>query len=225
MAGRFAFIFDFAYLCKKDLNKQHHDLRLPKRITMVKVGYARVSSREQHLDLQLTALKKEGCDKIFQEKVSGIIRKRPALEECLRYLREGDILVVYKFDRLGRSLKNLMEIFEELDQRHIALVSIKDGIDGSSTTGKLMMTIIAAIAEFERSVIRERSAAGLREAKLKGKKLGRPKGAITAKVDACVALYQSGQSVESIMQNLGVKSRSTIYRWLKLKGVKVNRRN
>lgn len=224
MARRFAFMLDFAYLCKKDLNKQHHDLRLPKRITMVKVGYARVSSREQHLDLQLTALKKEGCDKIFQEKVSGIIRKRPALEECLRYLREGDILVVYKFDRLGRSLKNLMEIFEELDKRKIALVSIKDGIDGSSTTGKLMMTIIAAIAEFERSVIRERSAAGLKEAKRQGKKLGRPKLRQTTKIDTCVTLYQSGQSVENIQFTLGVKSRSTIYRWLRLRGVEPARR-
>lgn len=92
---------------------------------MSKIGYARVSSKEQHLDVQLSALEKEGCDKIFQEKVSGIIRKRPELERCLQYLREGDTLVVYKFDRLGRSLKNLMDIFDDLNKRHIGLVSIK----------------------------------------------------------------------------------------------------
>ena len=192
---------------------------------MSKIGYARVSSKEQHLDVQLSALEKEGCDKIFQEKVSGIIRKRPELERCLQYLREGDTLVVYKFDRLGRSLKNLMDIFDDLNKRHIGLVSIKDGIDGSTTTGKLMMQIMAAIAEFERSVIKERSAAGIAEAKRRGKKFGRPKGTRSTKIDACVTLYKSGESIDSIMANLGIKARSTVYRWLRQKGIEPSRAN
>lgn len=189
---------------------------------MERVGYARVSSREQHLDMQLTALRENGCTTIFQEKASGV-RERPELERCLQYLREGDTLVVYKFDRLGRSLKNLMDIFDDLTKRHIGLVSIKDGVDGSTNTGKLMMTLMAAIAEFERNVIRERSAAGLAEAKRRGKKLGRPKKEESPKIKACVTLYQSGESIGNIMRDLNIKSRTTVYNWLRLKGVEPTR--
>ncbi len=189
---------------------------------MTNIGYARVSSREQHLDMQLAALREKGCAIIFQEKVSGI-RQRPELEKCLSYLRDGDTLVVYKFDRLGRSLKNLLEIFDDLRRRGIALISIQDGIDGSSTTGKLMMTLMAALAEFERSVIAERCSAGRKEAQQKGKRFGRPQGVSTSKIDACTVLYRSGENIESIQSNLGIKSKSTVYRWLRLKGIEPNR--
>ena len=189
---------------------------------MVNIGYARVSSREQHLDMQLTALRDKGCQTIFQEKVSGI-RQRPELEKCLSFLREGDTLVVYKFDRLGRSLKNLLEIFDSLHNRGIALISIKDGIDRNSNTGKLMMTLMAALAEFERSVIAERCSAGRKEAQLKGKKFGRPKGLPTTKIDACAVLYKSGESIEDIQTSLAIKSKSTVYRWLRSKGIEPNR--
>lgn len=190
---------------------------------MANIGYARVSSREQHLDMQLAALKEKGCNTIFQEKVSGI-RQRPELEKCLSYLRDGDTLVVYKFDRLGRSLKNLLEIFEDLRNRDIALISIQDGIDGSSTTGKLMMTLMAALAEFERSVIAERCSAGRREAKLKGKKFGRTPGIDRNKIEAVSGLYKQGMSITSIMQQLSIKSKSTIYRYLQMKDIKLNRK-
>lgn len=189
---------------------------------MANIGYARVSSREQHLDMQLAALREKGCATIFQEKVSGI-RQRPELEKCLSYLRDGDTLVVYKFDRLGRSLKNLLEIFDDLRLRGIALISIQDGIDGSSTTGKLMMTLMAALAEFERSVIAERCSAGRKEAQQKGKRFGRPKGLPTSKVDTCAVLYKSGESIESIKASLAVKSKSTIYRWLRIRGIEPER--
>ena len=190
---------------------------------MANIGYARVSSREQHLDMQLMALRAKGCQIIFQEQVSGI-RQRPELEKCLSFLREGDTLVVYKFDRLGRSLKNLLEIFEDLRNRDIALVSIQDGIDGSSTTRKLMMTLMTALAEFERSVIAERCSAGHKEAKLKGKKFGRTPGIDRYKIEAVSGLYKQGMSITSIMQQLGIKSKSTIYRYLQMKDIKLNRK-
>lgn len=190
---------------------------------MANIGYARVSSREQHLDMQLTALMEKGCDIIFQEKVSGI-RHRPELEKCLSYLRKGDTLVVFKFDRLGRSLKNLLDIFEDLRQRGISLISIQDGIDGSSATGKLMMSLMAALAEFERSVIAERCSAGRKEARLKGARFGRTPGIDKNKIDAVSALYKQGMSISSIMQQLGIKSKSTIYRYLQIRDIRLNRK-
>ena len=190
---------------------------------MANIGYARVSSREQHLDMQLTALRDKGCQTIFQEKVSGI-RQRPELEKCLSFLREGDTLVVYKFDRLGRSLKNLLEIFDSLHNRGITLISIKDGIDGNSNTGKLMMTLMAALAEFERSVIAERCSAGRKDAQLKVKILGRAPGINQNKIDAVVGLYKQGMGIEPIMQQLGIKSKSTVYRYLNIRKIKLDRK-
>lgn len=176
----------------------------------------------QHLDLQIDALMKKGCDTIFQEKVSNM-RQRPELDRYLSYLRKGDTLVIYKFDRLGCSLKNLLEIFDNLHRRGITLVSIQDDIDNSPSTGKLMNKLLIAFTNFEKSMIAERCTVGRINAKLKGKKLGRQKGVSFSKVNTCVDLYQSGKTIEEIQFSLGIKSRSTVYRWLRLKGIAPDR--
>ncbi len=147
---------------------------------MAKIGYARVSTKDQNLDLQLEALKEAGCEKIFSEKKSGL-RERPQLEAALVYLRPGDTFVVYKFDRIGRSLKDLLNIVSFIHERGIQIQSLKDNIDTSSTSGKLMMNIFASLAEFERDLIVERTTAGRKAALAKGKSLVDQKSSDTLK--------------------------------------------
>lgn len=192
---------------------------------MSKIGYARVSTSGQHLDLQIAALKDAGCERIFTEKISGV-KERPVLKECLEYLREGDILVVYKFDRIGRSLKDLVDIFDKLQKRGVLLSSIEDKIDASSPSGKLMLHIFASLAEFERDLIIERTSAGREAARARGKPLGKKKGdgIKNEKVDACVALYKQGIEVSVIMRQLGIKSKSTVYRFLRMRQLEPVRR-
>ena len=125
---------------------------------MAKIGYARVSTKDQNLDLQLAELEKAGCEKVYSEHKSGI-KARLELAEAIKYLRKGDILVVYKFDRLGRSLSDLLNIISELHEKGVSIQSLKDNIDTSSTSGKLMMHIFASLAEFERDLIVERPQA------------------------------------------------------------------
>ena len=139
------------------------------------IGYARVSTREQNLDLQLDALKSVGCERIFMEKASGV-KERPELDKALSYLRAGDTFVIWKLDRLGRSLKELVSIVDGLQKRNIAFISISDGINTSSALGKCQFGIFAALAEYEREMIIERTKAGLQAARERGKLGGRPKG-------------------------------------------------
>ena len=188
----------------------------------MRIGYARVSTREQHLDMQLTALKDAGCERIFQEQVSGV-GERTELQTAMQYLRDGDCLVVYKLDRLGRSMKDLLAIIERLQLKNVSLVSLRDNIDTSSTTGKLVMHIFAALAEFERDLIRERTGEGRAAAMKKGVKFGRPKNEKNDKATACANLYRSGMTVPQIMQQLSIKSKSTVYRFLRQGGVEPNR--
>ena len=143
---------------------------------MPKIGYARVSTRDQNLDMQLAALHGAGCEQIFSEKVSGV-KERPELERCLQYLRPGDTLVIYKFDRLGRSLKNLVEIIDDLTRREVAICSIKDNIDATTATGRMMINLFATLAEFERDMIAERCQTGRQAAKARGVRFGRKPGA------------------------------------------------
>lgn len=189
---------------------------------MAVIGYARVSTRDQHLDMQEAALRKVGCSRIFEEKASGV-RQRPVLGECMAYLREGDTLVVYKFDRIGRSLKDLVNIFSSLEKKGVKLRSIEDKVDPSTPSGKLMVHIFASLAEFERDLIAERTQAGRAAAKAKGVKFGRRKGVKKEKVEACAALYKAGMEVNTIMQQLNIRSKSTIYVYLRMKGVKPTR--
>lgn len=134
----------------------------------MKVGYARVSTKDQTLDLQLDALKKAGCAKIYTETVSGAKAERPALTKLLDAVRAGDVLVIWKLDRLGRSLKNLIDIVNELLQRKVGLKSLNDPIDTTTSHGRLTFNLFAALAEFERDIIRERTNAGLMAARARG---------------------------------------------------------
>lgn len=186
----------------------------------MKIGYARVSTRDQNLDMQMTALRKAGCSSIYFEKVSGV-RQRPELERCLQALRQDDTLVVFKLDRIGRSLKNLVEIIESLNERGIGLISIKDNIDASTSGGKLVMHIFASLAEFERDMIADRCQAGRQEAKKRGTKFGRKPGVPTDKVKACAALYKEGLTIRALQEQLGIKSKSTVYTYLKMANVKL----
>ena len=142
----------------------------------LKVGYARVSTKDQTLDLQLDALNKEGCFKIYTETMSGAKADRPVLTKLMDAIRDGDVLVIWKLDRLGRSLKNLIDIVNELLLRKVGLKSLNDPIDTTHSHGRLTFNIFASLAEFERDVIRERTNAGLTAARARGRTGGRPKG-------------------------------------------------
>jgi len=139
----------------------------------MRIGYARVSTQDQNPELQLDALTAAGCEQIFQEKASGKDRVRPELETCLKVVRSGDSLVVWRLDRLGRSLKDLVEIVTNLESRGVGFVSITENVDTVSTSGKLVFHLFAALAEFERSLIRERTIAGITAARARGRKGGR----------------------------------------------------
>lgn len=188
------------------------------------VGYARVSTREQNLNLQLDALKEAGCKCIFEEKVSGI-KERPELDKALSYLREGDTFVIWKLDRLGRSLKDLIHIVDSLHKRNIAFRSVMDGIDTNSALGRCQFGIFAALAEYEREIIVERTKAGLQAAKERGKLSGRPRGlseAAKKKAMAAKRLYENRDcSVDEICKVLHIASKATLYRYLKFANVKL----
>lgn len=146
----------------------------------MKIGYARVSTEDQLLDLQIEALRRAGCERIFEEKRSGSLTRRPALHGALSALREGDVLVVWKLDRLGRSLQDLIKVLGGLERRDIGFWSISDQIDTTTAAGKLLFHITGAVAEFERALISERTKAGMQAARRKGRKPGRPAALTTS---------------------------------------------
>lgn len=190
----------------------------------MKIGYARVSTFDQHLDLQLNALRNAGCEIIYQEKVSGAGINRPELQVMLQQLRAGDEVVVWKLDRLGRSLSHLIELVTKFSEKAVSFTSIHDKIDTSTPTGKLIFHIFCSLAEFEREQIRKRTLAGLAAAKLKGRTGGKPKGlSEEAKKTARVAesLYKEGYAIKLIAQQLSV-SRQTVYNYLGERGVQLN---
>lgn len=189
----------------------------------MKIGYARTSTREQHLDVQRTALKEAGCERIFEEQVSGVGAVREQLQQCLQFLRDGDSIVVYKLDRLGRSMRDLLNIIEQLRERNINLISLRDNIDTGSTAGKLVLHIFSALAEFERDLILDRTSEGRKVALEKGVKFGRPRQQRNDKAKACANLYRSGMTVSQIMEQLTIKSKSTVYRFLRMEGIDPNR--
>ncbi len=176
------------------------------------VGYARVSTLDQNPALQIDALKGAGCERIFTEKASGAQRDRPELKAALTYLRAGDTLVVWKLDRLARSMHQLIETVEELQGRGIALRSLTESIDTATPGGRLVFHIFGALAEFERTVIRERTSAGLQAARERGKKGGRPR--ILGPKDLAAAkamLADPAIRVEDVAARLKV-SPATLYR-------------
>jgi DNA invertase Pin-like site-specific DNA recombinase len=154
----------------------------------MKVGYARVSTEDQLLDLQLDALHAQGCQKVFTEKMTGASRNRPALQAALKSLRQGDVLVVWKLDRLGRSLRDLIDIVWNLKARKIGFHSISDSIDSVQPSGILLFHILGAIAEFDRAMISERTRAGMRAAHERGKRLGRSPALSKEQIEQAVQL-------------------------------------
>lgn len=178
------------------------------------VGYARVSTQDQNLALQLDALKQAGCDKVFTEKASGAQRERPQLASALDYMREGDTLVIWKLDRLARSLTQLIETVEGMAARGIGFRSITEAMDTTTSGGKLIFHIFGALAEFERGAIRERTRAGLDAARARGRTGGRPPALSPDDLAAARALLRDPDiRVEDVARRLGVVP-STLYRHL-----------
>jgi DNA invertase Pin-like site-specific DNA recombinase len=192
------------------------------------IGYARVSTQDQTLNLQKDALKKIGCIKIFTDTASGTKTERNGLEEALEYVREGDTLVVWRLDRLGRSLKHLIETITELNNRKIGFKSIQENIDTTTSGGKLVFHIFGALAEFERDIIRERTQAGLTAARARGRLGGRPKAKALntpKKITLAQSLYNDkNNTIDEICKTLNI-SRATLYRYIKPGGGNLNGRN
>ncbi len=176
------------------------------------VGYARVSTQDQKQDLQTDALEAAGCEKVFTEKASGAQRDRPELKAALEYIREGDTLVVWKLDRLARSIKQLIETVEDLENRGIGFKSLTENIDTTTSGGKLIFHIFASLAEFERSIIKERTKAGLDAARARGKRGGRPPALTDKDIQAAKAMLADPDiTVEEVAARLKVAP-STLYR-------------
>lgn len=177
-------------------------------------GYARVSTADQNLDRQLDALRKYGIDKLYCEKMSGTKKNRPELDKMLSELSEGDTVVIESLSRLGRSVKNLSELMEQFNDKSIRLVSLKETIDTTSPTGRLLYTILSSLAQFERDILVERTTEGLKAARVRGRTGGRPKTDAKA-MQKAMALYQTKEySITDITDLTGV-SKSALYRALK----------
>jgi DNA invertase Pin-like site-specific DNA recombinase len=176
------------------------------------IGYARVSTVEQNLDLQLDALKKAGCEEVFVEKASGAQRDRPELKAALRHARKGDTIVVWKLDRLARSLRQLIETVEDLEGRKVGLRSLTEQIDTTTPGGRLVFHIFAALAEFERGIIRERTVAGLAAARARGARPGRKPALGPKDIAAAKAMLRDPKiAIADVAKRLGVAP-STLYR-------------
>jgi len=180
------------------------------------IGYARVSTEDQKLDLQLDALKQAGCEKLFNDVASGARSQRGGLDDALAYARDGDVLVVWKLDRLGRSLQHLIETVTALQARGVEFRSLQENIDTTTPGGKLIFHIFGALAEFERELIRERTNAGLRAARARGKKGGRQVVMTEKKINMARAmLADPTNKIADICAALQV-SRATLYKYMKV---------
>ena len=178
------------------------------------IGYARVSTHDQNLHLQKDALEKAGCEKIYEE-ISGGSCLRPELERTMELLREGDTLVVWRLDRLGRSLKHLIELVTELNQRKVGVKSLMESMDTTTSGGKLVFHIFGALAEFERNIIRERTNAGLAAARARGRKGGRPPALDEKKREVAIKLYSGKEhTIKEICRIMGI-SKPTLYSYLR----------
>ena len=185
---------------------------------MIKLGYARVSTLEQNLDLQVDSLQKEGCKQIFTDKVSGVKSVKPEFEKLIAYARPGDTIVVWKLDRLGRSTVQLIELIEKLKIQGIHLKSLSESIDTSTATGNLFFQFMCILAEHERNVIRERTKAGLTAARVRGRKGGRPFGLSERYQLIAPEVRKAYESLEystdKIREIYSIKSQPTLYKIL-----------
>lgn len=177
---------------------------------MTKIGYARVSTKNQNLDLQIDALKNAGCEKVFFEK-RGATKERPEFEKCLEYMREGDTLVVWKLDRLGRTMKQLLDLVESLNERKIGLYIITNNIDTSNEMGKMLFTLVSMFAEMERNLTIERTKVGLESARKRGRVGGRKKVDDDV-IDKAFMMYDSGVTVVDICRTLPI-AKATFYKY------------
>src|SRR4051794_6847776 len=178
------------------------------------LGYARVSTEDQALALQLDALEASGCDRVYRDTASGAKAERPGLKQALNVVRAGDTLVVWRLDRLGRSLSQLIALMRQLDERGVGFRSLTEQIDTTTSGGKLIFHIFGALAEFERNLIRERTMAGLSAARARGRQGGRPKKLDARKAEMAQRLYNDkSNSIDHICKTLGI-SRATLYRYI-----------
>jgi DNA invertase Pin-like site-specific DNA recombinase len=178
------------------------------------IGYARVSTTEQNLDLQTDALNRAGCEKLFTDTTSGARSERPGLGQTLQHLRRGDTLVVWKLDRLGRSIRHLIDTVGQLQERKVGFRSLQESIDTTTSGRKLVFHVFAALAEFERDLIRERIRAGLDAARARGKKGGRPPKLDQKKRAQSLTLHKDkSNTINAICRTLRI-GRSTLYRYL-----------
>lgn len=179
------------------------------------VGYARISTDDQNLDLQHDALKKVGCEQIYEDQLSGARAERPGLQQALEYARNGDTLVVWRLDRLSRSLKDLIDMVATLETKGIGLKSLQESIDTTQSSGKLIFHIFAALAEFERNLIRERTQAGLIAARARGRKGGRPKALNKDKQCLAIQIYAAKKhTVDQICKMMNI-SKPTLYKYIR----------
>ena len=195
----------------------------------MKIGYARVSTKEQLLSMQVEALKEAGFVKIYEEIASGAKTVRPVLDELMRNLREEDTVVIWKLDRLGRNLVHLIYLTTVLLEKKVGLISLNDPIDTTTSQGRMIFGIFASLAEFERELIRERTQAGLKSARARGRNGGRPKGMsqdALEKATIAEALYTNGTiPVKKIAEQLGI-SKTTLYLYLRSRNVCIgNKKN
>ena len=179
----------------------------------MRIGYARVSTRDQNLEMQLDALNNAGCKRIFTDKLSGAQLERPGLPEALSHLREADTLVVWKLDRLGRSVKGLVDLVNELETREVHFQSITDGVDTKTPAGRFFFHVMASLAQMERELILERTRAGLEAARCAGRVGGRKRRMTESKVQAARKLLASGTPPQEVAHSLCV-SVPTLYRWI-----------
>lgn len=177
------------------------------------VGYARVSTLDQNLDLQLSALEEAGCEKLYQDQISGTKANRPGLTMALEVLRKNDTLVVWKLDRLGRTVKGLIDLVNLLHQKEIHFKSITDNVDTSTPAGRFFFHVMASLAQMERELLAERTKAGLAAAKAKGRVGGRKRKMTQSKIESAKQLLASGSLPRDVAQNLGI-SVPTLYRWI-----------
>jgi len=179
------------------------------------IGYARVSTLDQNPDLQKDALEVVGCEKVIIDKVSGTVAKRPGLTQIKEILRKGDTLVVWRLDRLGRSIKNLIEWVNYLDEEGIGLKSLKESIDTTTVTGKLIFHIFASLAEFESNLIQERTQAGLTAARARGRLGGRPKSLDKKERKVVVDLYNKKEMMVKEICEMMKISKPTLYKYIR----------
>jgi DNA invertase Pin-like site-specific DNA recombinase len=186
----------------------------------MKVGYARISTIEQNLNLQTDALERDGCEKIFTDTASGSIDRRPGLVSAVEFCRAGDSLVVWKLDRLGRSLRHLIDTVNRLQSKGVEFISLQESVDTTTSGGKLVFHVFGALAEFEREMIRERTKAGLKAARARGSLNGRPKKLSRQQIKIAQKLMEDKETkVREITKALNV-SRSTLYRYQMVETIK-----